>query len=89
MSEFVFPLWQEVATFHALHTLFLSISYVANGRQIRSLYWQYYNCYQKKIKKNKYKEKFVILQSIGIIASNRKILKQGQTSTPVDILVDF
>jgi len=36
--------------------------------------------------KNKSKEKFVILQSIGIIAI--KVAKHGQSSTPVDILVD-
>ena len=34
----------------------------------------------------KCKENFVILQSIGIIAI--KIVKQGQSSTPVDIPVD-
>ena len=36
-------------------------------------------------KVNKRKEKFVILQSIGIIAI--KVVKQGQSSTPADILV--
>ena len=35
----------------------------------------------------KYKEKFVILQSIGIIAI--KVVKQGQSSTPADMLVDI
>jgi len=34
----------------------------------------------------KYTEKFVILQSIGIIAV--KVEEQGQLSTPADILVD-
>jgi len=37
---------------------------------------------QKKVKTNKCKEKFVILQSIGI-----KVMKQGQSSTPTDIPV--
>ena len=39
-------------------------------------YFNWYKC----------KEKFVILQSIGIIAI--KVVKQGQSSTPADILVD-
>jgi len=34
----------------------------------------------------KCKEKIVILQSIGIITI--KVVKQGQSSTPADILVD-
>ena len=42
-----------------------------------------YYCYFKKLA-NKCKEKFVILQSIGII-----VVKQGQSSTPADILVDI
>ena len=36
---------------------------------------------------NKYKERLVILQSIGIIAI--KVKKQGQSPTPADILVDI
>ena len=42
----------------------------------------------KKINKHKYKEKFVILQSIGIIAV-LKVEEQGQSSTPADTLVDI
>ena len=37
-------------------------------------------------KLHKYKENFVILQSIGIIVMN--VQKQGQSSTPAGVLVD-
>ena len=44
--------------------------------------------YMDKAIKYKCKEKFVILQSIGIIAIQR-VVKQGQSSTPTIILVDI
>ena len=40
----------------------------------------------KKSKQTSVRKKFVILQSIGIIAI--KVVKQGQSSTSADILVD-